>query len=92
MKKIIPFLLCLLIFSCKRDVEPIPTIDASEVTVLWGKMTLNVMYKLPGNTPTYASRALGYAGLTMYESVVNGSANQKSLVGQLTDLKTMTQL
>lgn len=89
MKKIIPFLFCLFIFSCKRDVEPIPSIDASEVTVLWGKMTLNVMYKLPGNTPTYASRALGYAGLTMYESVVNGSANQKSLVGQLTDLKTL---
>lgn len=65
------------------------TILPSDPAVLWGEMTLKIMTKMPLNTPTYASRALGYMGLTMYESVVYGSNNNQSLVNQLSSLTSL---
>lgn len=81
-------------FSCQSDVEPTsPTAKtySSETAVQWADMTLWVSQKTASNTPTYASRALGYIGLTMYETVVNGSTIHKSLVGQLADMPNLTK-
>ena len=36
--------------------------------------------------PTVSSRAIGYAGVTLYEAVVQGMPNHQSLGGQLNDL------
>jgi hypothetical protein len=52
-------------------------------------MALRVTAGTPGNTPTYASRAFGYVGLTMYETAVHGIADRQSLVRQLSDLKKL---
>jgi PAP2 superfamily len=82
--KIILFIF--IIVSCKKETEPIIIPPNADVAILWGKMTLKFMNKYPGNSPVYASRALGYFGLTMYESVVNGSNKYKSIANQLNNL------
>jgi hypothetical protein len=60
-----------------------------EVPLLWADMTLFVTKETPANSPTFASRALGYIGLTMYESVVHSSATGQSLVTQLNGLENL---
>ena len=70
---------------------PVPAVLPAEPAVLWGQMTLKTMTKLNANTPTYGSRALGFMGLTMYESVVNGSDRHRSMAGQLSDSATLPQ-
>ena len=52
-------------------------------------MTLYITKTTPSNSPTYSSRCLGYIGLTMYESVVNGYPNYQSLLGQLDGLDSL---
>ncbi len=64
-------------------------IEEYEVPMRWSDMTLYVTKNTPANSPTFASRALGYIGLTMYESVVDGYANYKTLAGQLNQLSRL---
>jgi PAP2 superfamily len=96
--KLLSFLLIIAIYSCKKEVEPQPIVPdpvivetppGSEAAVKWGEMTLKTMTKLAKTTPTYGSRALGYMGLTMYESVVNGSTKNISMALQLNELPTL---
>lgn len=61
-------------------------VKESEVAVLWADMSLFITKETPSNSPTFASRALGYLGLTMYESVVHSSKAHRSLAGQLNGL------
>ncbi len=92
MKKAIVLFLLLGLAAFKQQQQPKPASvpsPSADVALRWGQMTLTLMYKLPNNTPTYGSRSLGYAGLTMYECVVNGSADHRSLAGQLSGLKTL---
>jgi hypothetical protein len=83
-------------FSCTSDVNPVvvePTTTkylSSETAIQWADMTNFVAKKTTSNTPTYASRALGYIGVTMYETVVHGSTSQKTLSGQLADMPILT--
>ncbi|MFN3851576.1 MAG: vanadium-dependent haloperoxidase [Spirosomataceae bacterium] len=58
----------------------------TEIAVKWAKITLKTIKGTPNGSPTYASRCLGYLGLTMYESVVKGSPNHRSMEGQLKGL------
>lgn len=55
----------------------------------WISLQLRFSKESPGFTPPVVSRAFGYAGLAMYESVVHGIPNGKSLVGQLTNLNSL---
>lgn len=64
-------------WSCQ---QPQP-LSEQAVATAWADMTLFVTKNTPANTPTYASRCLGYIGLTMYESVVPGSPGYRSLTG-----------
>ena len=91
MKKIFLIALLFVVYGCRHSNEPTPAAPTSAVAEAWGQMTLRLMYQLPANTPTYASRALGYAGLTMYETVAAGSPVHRSLVGQLSGLNTLPQ-
>jgi hypothetical protein len=81
--------------GCKSDNTPAPVEPVkpptAETAIQWADMTLFVSKKTASNTPTYASRALGYIGLTMYETVVNGSTTSKSLSGQLNDMPVLTK-
>jgi hypothetical protein len=80
--------------SCTKteteEVKPVaePTFD---VPSRWAAMTLKIAEKTALNTPTYASRGFGYIGLTMYESIVAGYPEYKSMAGQLNELTTLPQ-
>ena len=62
---------------------------SADVATDWAKMTLFILKNTPKGTPTYNSRTLGYMGLTMYESVVNGQSDKQSLLGQLSDFNRL---
>ncbi len=76
----------LILFGCKPKTAPLTDQD---VATSWADMSLYITKNTPANTPTYASRCLGYIGLTMYESVVPGYAPYQSLGGQLNGLGTL---
>ena len=59
----------------------------SAVATGWFDLTLSLVRATPGFTPPVASRALGYAGVTLYESVVPGSRRYRSLEGVLPGLR-----
>ena len=67
------------------DPPPLTQLNA-QVALEWSDMTLYTIRFSAFNTPTYASRSLGYLGLAMYESVVAGNASKKSMDGQLNGL------
>jgi hypothetical protein len=60
-----------------------------EVAAKWADMTLFVTQHTPANSPTFASRCLGYLGLAQYESVVHGYQEYQSLAGQLNGLNEL---
>ena len=64
---------------------------SNEVALKWSAMQLRLMRVTAGFSPPVASRALGFAGLTMYESAVAGIPDRRSLAGQLTGLSTLPQ-
>ena len=95
MKQLLLLSLGLILFlsSCEKksieepEPEPITELEISpDLAEKWSSMTLNTIKISPQNSPTYASRSLGYMGLTMYESVVNGSILYKSIAPELNGL------
>ncbi|MBD2715252.1 vanadium-dependent haloperoxidase [Microvirga sp. STR05] len=89
--------LALLLQNCQSDKETaapesVPaTSYTAEVADKWAKLTLQLVRTSPGFTPPVTARALGYAGLTMYESVVAGIPGRRSMAGQLQDLSSLPQ-
>ncbi|UWX55173.1 phosphoesterase [Maribacter litopenaei] len=76
------------IIGCENQPKPAP-IKPNEVAIAWAKLTLFITQHTPSNSPTFASRAFGYIGLTMYESVVHGYEDYHSLEGQLNELDSL---
>mgnify|MGYP003576321836 FL=1 len=74
----------LCISSCKQESKAPP--PDFEVATAWADMTSYITKTTPANSPTFASRCFGYIGLTMYESVVNGFPEHKSVAQQLNGL------
>ncbi|WP_077924308.1 vanadium-dependent haloperoxidase [Spirosoma sp. 209] len=88
--------LLVLLQSCRKQPDDVvapngkPTnLYSADVATKWASLQLKLTKTTAGFTPPVASRALGYAGLTMYESVVPGITNRKSLVGQLQGLTAL---
>lgn len=78
--------------QCSGDENfvPQPIKDADKgLPARWADATLNTIRATYSNSPTYTSRSLGYIGLTMYESIVHGSPDHKSMAGQLNGLTTL---
>lgn len=77
------------------EVQPVLTGGKStdqytnDVAVKWAELQLNLTKITSGFTPPVAARAFGYAGLTMYESIVPGTNTRKSLAGQLQGLSML---
>ncbi|MBC6997352.1 vanadium-dependent haloperoxidase [Cytophaga sp. FL35] len=70
--------------SCRRENKvQQPT---TNIGIEWAKMALYITKNTPSNSPTFASRAFAYIGLTMYESVVHSSQSYNSMAGQLNGL------
>ncbi|MBK8845089.1 MAG: vanadium-dependent haloperoxidase [Bacteroidetes bacterium] len=86
----------MVISSCKREEElptpnPVATNYSAEekkqnnndVPIAWMDMMTKLIKTTPGYTPPVASRALGYAGVALYEATVNGSGNMQSIASQI---------
>jgi PAP2 superfamily len=85
-------LLLLSFAACQKD-DPTPVPDPAEyantVALRWFGQFRELTKNSPGFSPPVASRAFGYAGITLYETVVPGSSEYKSLAGQLTSMPVM---
>lgn len=64
-----------------------PPSDPLEVIQNWVDLTLHILKDTPANTPTFASRSLGYIGLTLYETLQLSDSNYQSLSNQLDGLE-----
>jgi hypothetical protein len=80
------FVLMPMITGCRRDRV---TLTPQQVATSWANMTLFITKNTPANSPTFASRGLGYIGVTMYESVVHGYPEHRSMIGQLNELDSL---
>lgn len=82
-------LICLFALNLLAGCQQEKPLTDQDLALKWGEMTLFITKNTPGNSPTYSSRCLGYIGLTMYESIVNGYPNYTSLAGQLDSLDSL---
>jgi hypothetical protein len=57
----------------------------------WFDLYLKVIQHTNGFTPPVASRAFGYAGVALYETVAPGFPDYQSLVSQLNELEALPQ-
>ncbi|MEM6633958.1 MAG: phosphatase PAP2 family protein [Bacteroidota bacterium] len=78
--------ICMVGLGCTQEQKDYSAID---LTTSWAEMALYITQFTPANSPTFASRCLGYIGLTMYESVVHGYESHNSLAGQVNGLATL---
>ncbi len=99
-KKIVGvILLSGLLFGCKKDDNlttlPPPVLASVETAKFdaaiakdW-MVVIREIVKTEGKNPPQASRIYGYTGVTLYESVVNGIPENRSLAGQLNGLNKL---
>jgi PAP2 superfamily len=59
------------------------------VVTEWMSLALILAQQTPGFSPPVVARALGYLGLTAYESIVPGMPGYTSLAGQLNELNSL---
>jgi hypothetical protein len=88
--RVLLFLLLLLTMACSTK-EP-PKLTENDVALEWANMTLLITRFTPSNSPTFASRAFGYIGLTMYESIVPGFKDHASMDGQLNEFDVLPKI
>jgi PAP2 superfamily len=60
-----------------------------EVPTAWFDLSLTLVKETAGFSPPVASRALGLAGIALYEAVVPGMPDHRSLSGQLNALRSV---
>ena len=89
------FALVLTFAACRKDDEiftskPSELYDAQLATD-WFDMLRVVTNKTAGFSPPVASRAFGYAGVVLYETIVPGMSRYQSLAAQLTQMPAMTE-
>ena len=72
------------------EAPPLPAsaFDAGVVTA-WGDLLLEMIRTTPGFSPPVASRAIGYAGVALYEALQPGLPDHRTLAGQLSDMPGM---
>jgi hypothetical protein len=96
MKKLLPGLLFLLVFSgCRKEYYGTDEYSAGATYNYSGKFVRNYFNLLctiskstPGFFPPEVARAYGYVGIASYEAVVKGIPGAQSLGGQLNGLST----
>jgi len=60
--------------------------DPARVIGAWYKLILALVRHTPTMSPPVASRAMGYIGVALYETVASGAAGMTSLAGQVNGL------
>ena len=84
------FLLPIILMACTTTEQA--KLSDKDVAMEWANMTLFITRYTPSNSPTFASRAFGYIGLTMYESIVPGFEESNSMNGQLKGLESLPKI
>ncbi len=84
------FFLLILSMACSTTEQA--KLSDKDVAIEWANMTLYITRYTPSNSPTFASRAFGYIGLTMYESIVPGFEEYNSMNGQLKGLESLPKI
>lgn len=82
---VLMLIICAIGCTGQRTLE----LTEQDVANTWANMSLFITKRTPANSPTYASRCFGYIGVTMYESIVPGYADHRSLSGQLNGLEVL---
>jgi hypothetical protein len=85
-KSLLPGLLFLFVFTTCSEDPIVRTEYKADTAIQWAEVALKTIQDSWPNSPTFTSRALGYIGLTMYESVVHGSAIHESMAGSVNGL------
>ena len=62
---------------------------SAEVATSWFALSLKLVQETNGFTPPVASRAFGYLGVTLYETVRPGMIGYQSMEGQLNELESL---
>ena len=89
-QKTIFLTVCFGILFCQNVLAQRQTKEfSSEVATSWYNLQLYLIPNTHGFSPPVASRALGYSGLALYESVVNGMPDYQSLTGILNEFKAV---
>ncbi|WP_255078913.1 vanadium-dependent haloperoxidase [Lacihabitans sp. CCS-44] len=86
--KILSLLLLFVTFQNGFCQSKVPQLS-HDVATKWFELQLQLIPRTPGFTPPVVSRALGYSGLTLYESLVHGMPHYKSLTGELQELNKL---
>jgi membrane-associated phospholipid phosphatase len=93
-QQIIVSLAIVVSISINIAIHPVATAaeqDDLRTATAWFNLYLYLIQQTEGFTPPVAARALGYAGVTLYEAVVPGMPDHQSLVGQLNELTALPQ-
>ena len=85
---LVPLMFPLRASSQVAPMRPASAYSASVATE-WFTLALQLTQQTPGFSPPVASRALGYLGMALYESVVPGMPGHISLAGQLNELSSL---
>jgi PAP2 superfamily len=85
------FIACTAIISIAQTPSLTKPADAysSAVMTEWMSLALSITQQTPGFSPPVAARALGYLGVTAYESIVAGMPGYTTLAGQLNELSSL---
>lgn len=81
--------------SLRRFAHAAPPVNAladqfdAEVPTAWFDLSLVLVQQTAGFSPPVASRAFAYAGLALYEALVPGMPDHRSLAGQLNGLSEL---
>jgi hypothetical protein len=79
------FMAILSLGSCIKNDTALSAVDKQgpDVAIAWVKMQQKLFVGTPGLLPHVTARAYGYAGLTLYESLVPGMKDYQSIASQL---------
>lgn len=79
--------LALLLPSCNDSKGAVTAQSfAGSIASRWFALQLELIKSSPGLSPPVASRGLGYAGVALYEAIVDGMPSHQSLAGKLNEL------
>ncbi|MEO5582280.1 MAG: vanadium-dependent haloperoxidase [Saprospiraceae bacterium] len=87
-----PIIVILVFAQCQKEnigsADQTKTLDG-KIGIEYMEFIRDMVKNTAGFSPPVASRVFGYAGLTLYESVVNGISDRQSLVGQVNELNDL---
>ncbi len=86
LKFILAAAVLIIVFSnCKKHDVPVPGVKKypADVANAWMQLQIKLTRTTPGYNSVVSDRSFGYAGITLYESILPGTAGYKSLLNKI---------